>query len=181
MPSEPVPDSTMQIGPLALLLRQRTEEEIDRQAQAARVRVGSRSCSLPCTKSHISARRDHVGAVGVHGHAILDPVDRHPGEPLDQLDQQAIMVRIEMLHNDKRHGAFWARGQCREEGFDGGQTTCGSADADDRKIRGAGCRSNACPPAGRQTAPLLIPAPQAAHRTPDPCPSCFLSLPHAAG
>lgn len=86
-------------------------------------------------EGHIPATQDNVGAVGLHLYAILHLIDRHLGELLDLLNQQTIMVRIEILHDDKRHGAFWVRGQRGKEGFDGGQAARGSADADDRKTR----------------------------------------------
>jgi hypothetical protein len=54
---------------------------------------------------------------------------RHLGVIAQQLDQQALVMRVEMLDEDERHAAVRRHG--REEAFEGIEAAGGGAEAND--------------------------------------------------
>ena len=121
-------------GPLALVLGQGAEEEVDRQAQAAR-RGRFQQVQRAIQKGHVVVGRDDVGAVGLHRHPVLDLEDLHAGVAPDQVGQDALVVRGQVLHQDKGHAGIGVGGHAGEEGLERRQPPGRRADADDGKVR----------------------------------------------
>ena len=121
--------------PLFPVLRQRAEEEVDRQAQTAR-RTRFQQLQLPVQQSQVPVWRNDVDAVGLHLHSVLHQEHRHAGVPLDQVDQDALVIGGEMLHQDKRHADRLVARHGGEKRFDGRKSSGRGADADDGKIPG---------------------------------------------
>ncbi len=85
-------------------------------------------------KGHVAVGRDDVGAVGPDLHPVLDLEDLHPGVALDQVGEDALVVRGQVLHQDKGHAGIDVGGHGGEEGLKGRQPPGRSADADDGKV-----------------------------------------------
>ncbi len=136
VPSLPAPGEHDADGAVALLPGERAEEDVDRQAHPAAHR--GRRAQVQCTvhQRHVPVRRDDVGAVGPHLHAILALDHVHARVPLHDLREDALVVGGQVLHQHERHARV-VRGEGGEEGFDRRQATGRSADANDRKIGGA--------------------------------------------
>ena len=98
--------------PLVLVLGQGAEEEVNRQAQAAR-RGRFQQLQRAVQKGHVPVGRNDVGAVGLDRHPVLDLEDLHAGVALDQVGQDALVVRGQVLHQDKGHAADRYRRACR--------------------------------------------------------------------
>jgi hypothetical protein len=100
--------------------------------------VRRRLQQLQCAvkKRHVAVRRDDVGAVGLHAHAVFNLEDLHAGVAADQFGEEALVIRRQMLHQHKGHAWVGIDRHAGEEGFKRGQPTRGGADTDDRK-RGA--------------------------------------------
>ena len=119
-------------GPLVLVLGQRAEEKVNRQAQAAgRGLFQQLQCAVQ--KGHVAVGRDDVRAVGLHRHPIFDLEDLHPGIALDQLGEDALVVRGQVLHQDKGHAGISVGRHGGEEGFERRQSPGRCPDADDGK------------------------------------------------
>ena len=54
-------------------------------------------------KNHVVVRRDDVDAVRLDNHPVLDLVNRHPCIAPDQVGEDALVVRVQVLHQDKGH------------------------------------------------------------------------------
>ncbi len=52
---------------------------------------------------HVAVRRDDVAAVRLHHHSIFDLKDLHTGVASDEVGQDALMVRRQMLDQYKGH------------------------------------------------------------------------------
>ena len=115
-----------------LVLRQRAEEEINRQPQPAR-RGRLEQMQDAVQDGHVLVRRDHIDAIRPDRGAILDLDHFHAGGALEQFGHDAFARRIQMLDDDKRHAAV--RGTCAEKLFQGLESPGGCADADDGKRR----------------------------------------------
>ncbi len=120
--------------PLALVLRQRAEEEVDRQALAAR-RRGLEQVQLAVQEGHVAVGRNDVGAVRPHHHAVLDLEDLHAGVALDQIGEDALVVGREVLHQHEGHAGIRVGRDGGEERLEGRQTAGRGADADDGEGR----------------------------------------------
>ena len=118
--------------PFVLVLRERPEEEIDRQPLAAR-RGGFEQLQRAVEERHVAARRDDVGAVRAHDHPVFDLEDLHARVAPDQLGQQALVVRCEVLHEHERHARIRVRGHAGKKRLECGEPTGRRADADNRK------------------------------------------------
>ena len=116
-------------GPLALVLGQGAEEEVNRQTMAAR-RGGFQQLQRAVEKGHVPVRRDDVGAVGLDRHAVRDFEDLHAGIALDQFGEDALVVRGQVLHQDKGHAGIGVGGHAGKEGFECRQPPGRRADAD---------------------------------------------------
>ena len=119
-------------GALTLILRQRTEEEVDRQSMAAR---GARLKHLQRTvkEGDIGIRRDDVGAVGLHDHTVLDFIDLHAGVAPNEVGKNALVIRRQVLHQHERHAGFTIGGHSREKRFKGRQSAGRGTDTNDGK------------------------------------------------
>ena len=122
-------------GPLVLVLGQGAEEEVDRQALAAR-RGRFQQLQRAVQKGHVAVGRDDVGAVGLDRHPVLDLEDLHAGVALDQVGEDALVVRGQVLHQDKGHAGIGVGGHAGKEGLERRQPPGRSADADDGESRG---------------------------------------------
>jgi hypothetical protein len=122
-------------GPLALVMGQRPEKEVDGQALAA---WGRRLQQLQraVQERHVAARRDDIGAIGLHLHAVLDLKDLHTRVSPDQVGQNALVIRGQVLHQHKGHTRVSVCGHAGEEGLKGRQTPGRSADAHNGKSGG---------------------------------------------
>src|ERR1039457_723654 len=92
VPSVPVPESHDANRPLALILGQRAEEEVNRQTPPAG-RHRFQQLQRAVQKSHVAIRRDDVGEVGLARHPILHLEDLHAGVAPDQVGEDALVVR----------------------------------------------------------------------------------------
>ena len=131
-------------GPLVLVLGKGAEEKIDRQALAA---GGGRFQQLEraVQKGHVTAGRDDVGAVGLHHHSVLDLKDLHAGIAPDEVGEDALVVRGQMLHQDKGHARIDVGRHAGKKGFEGRQPTGRCADADNGKTGRGGFIRLRCP------------------------------------
>ena len=105
-----------------LVLRQRAKQEIDWQAVPAR-RGGCQQLQRAVQKRHVAVRRDDVGAVHLHLHAVLHLKHLHAGVALDQRRQNALVVRRQMLNQHKGHAGVGGGGHAREKRLKRRQTT----------------------------------------------------------
>ena len=121
-------------GPFVLVLGQRAEEEVDRQALAA-WRGGLEELQLPVQEGHVAVGRDDVGAVGLHRHPVRDLEHLHAGVALDQVGEDALVVGGQVLHQHERHAALGVGGHAGEEGLEGREPSGRCANADDGKGR----------------------------------------------
>jgi len=121
-------------GPLALILGQGPEKEIDGHAVAPGVR-GLQQMQGAIQEGHVSTRRNDVGAVGLHHHAIFHLEDLHAGIAPNQIGKKAFVIRGQMLHQHKGHARIDLGGHPREKGLKGPQAARRRADAHDGKWR----------------------------------------------
>jgi hypothetical protein len=101
-----------------LILRERGEEHVDRLAVLAR-RRRCRHAKGGGLDRQYGVGRDDENMVGGDRHAVGGLHHRHLGVIAQDLDQQALMMRIEMLDQDERHAAL--RRHVREEALEGVQ------------------------------------------------------------
>ena len=121
-------------GALPLVLCQRGKEKVDGQALATR-RHRVKQLQRATQKSHVAVRRDDVGAVDSHRHAVFHLKHLHAGVALDQLDQHAFVVGRQVLHQHKGHAGFYIGRHAGEKGFKGGKTAGRGAKTHDREAR----------------------------------------------
>ena len=115
-------------GALATVLGQRGEEGIDRPAKLARRRRrGDLENAILDGERRI--RRNDEDTVLFDCGAIRGRDDRNGALRPEQLDQEALVVRVEMLHQHEGHAGVGRR--LRQKALEGGEPTCGGADADD--------------------------------------------------
>ncbi len=119
-------------GPVVLILGQRAEEKVNGQAAAARG-GGLQQLEGAAEKGHVAIGGDDVGAVGAHHHAVLDLEHLHAGVALDQVGEDALVVRSQVLHQDKGHARVDIGRHAREKRLERGQSAGRGADADNRK------------------------------------------------
>jgi hypothetical protein len=81
-------------------------------------------------KGHVAIGRDDVGAVGPDGHPVLDLEDLHAGVAPDEVAEDALVVRRQVLHQHKGHARIGVGGHAGEEGLERRQPPGGGADAD---------------------------------------------------
>jgi hypothetical protein len=115
--------------PFELVLGQGPEEKVDGHP----LTPGSgrlQQLESPAQKSHVPPRRDDVGAVGAHSHPVLDLEDLHAGIALDEFCKDALVVRGQVLHQDKRHARIDVGGHAGKEGREGRQPSGGGSDTD---------------------------------------------------
>ena len=112
-----------------MLLRQRTEEEVDLRARAGRhLKCGQ--VQVFVVHQEAPAGRDHIHLVGLHRHPPGHLLHRHLRAGLQQFRQAAVVFGREVDHHDKRQTR--SGGQGAEERLQRAQTPGRSADADNR-------------------------------------------------
>jgi hypothetical protein len=90
-------------GAVALVLRQRVEQAVDRHPQARRRgRLHAQHAALD--RQH-RVRRDHVHVVRLHRGLVAHLLDVHARRLAEQLRHQRGVVRVEVLHHHERHAA----------------------------------------------------------------------------
>ena len=115
---------------LLLILRKGTKEQIDGQAQPA-WRRRFEQVQETVQDGHVTVRRNHIDAVRPDLRAILDLDDLHAGGTLEQLRHDALVRRVQVLDDDKRHAA--APRHVPKKLLECIEPPCGGANADDRK------------------------------------------------
>ena len=131
---------------LADVLRQRSEEQVDRQRQpVARIAVAQQQPPLP--DDHLLHRRQQVDRVRLDRHVVLGLADRHRRPPRQQLVHQALEVRRQVLQDDERHAGVG--GQLREQPFERLEPAGRRADADDVESPLVLARDSSCAPSAR--------------------------------
>jgi len=106
----------------------------------------------------VAVGRDHVDAPGLDLHPILHLHDGHLAGALQQLDEDGLVGRVEVLDHDERHVA--ALGHVAQELLERLQPSGRRADPDDgkrRRLRGLGERGAP----GRRRCRFLRPSPLA--------------------
>ena len=71
--------------------------------------------------------------MGSHRHAVLDLEDLHAGVAPDEVGEDALVVRGQVLHQHKGHAGIGVGGHAGKEGLEGRQPPGRGADADDGK------------------------------------------------
>ena len=117
-------------GLFALVLCQGAKEKVDGHPQAPHL-GGCTDLQNPAENGHVLVRRDHIDAVGLHGHAVLCLDHVHGRVPLEQLRHHAGVAGVEMDHQDESHVAV--RRHVVEEGGKGLEAPRRCPHADDGK------------------------------------------------
>jgi hypothetical protein len=101
-PSLPLPDQHDRHGARALVLRERTEEVVDRQGERlAAILVGQQQA--PARDDHLLARRQQIDRVALDRVAVARDPDRDVGPPREQRVHHALEVGRQVLEHDERH------------------------------------------------------------------------------
>jgi hypothetical protein len=85
-------------------------------------------------KGHVLVGRDDVGAVGLYLHPVGDLMDLHLSIASDQVGEYALVIGIQVLHQDKGHAAFGGSRHVGKECFESSQPSSRGADANDWKV-----------------------------------------------
>ena len=109
---------------------QRTQEEINGEAQAAGCRR-LEQMQHAMQNSHVLVGGNNINAVLLYNHAVFHLEDFHFGNPLKQLGQHSFVSRIEMLHNNICHATVFRN--IFQKQFYCLQSACRSAYPDYRK------------------------------------------------
>ena len=115
-------------GTLATVLGQRGEEGIDRPAMLAR-RRRRRDLENAILDGEGRIRRNDEDTILFDRGSIRSRDDRNGALRPEQLDQEAFVVRVKMLHQHEGHAGVGRR--FRQKALEGGEPPCGGADADD--------------------------------------------------
>ena len=121
-------------GTLALILSQRPEKEIDRQALAAG-KGRFHQLKSAVEKRHVAVGRNNVCAVGAHHHSVLDLEDLHPGVAADEIRQDALVIRSQVLDQHERHAGIDVCGHAGKKRLERRKAPGGRADTDYGKTR----------------------------------------------
>lgn len=117
-------------GPFGIVFRERVQEEIERQTSAvAGLRL--RYAQQAAVDRKIGAGGNDVEVIGLNRHAVGRLLYRHRRMVGEQIDHQAFMRRIEVLHQDEGHAAIL--GQRGNQLAASVEPAGGSPDADDAK------------------------------------------------
>lgn len=87
-------------------------------------------------KCHVAVGRDDVSAVGRHRHAVLNFENLHSGVAANQLGEDALVVRRQMLDQHKRHAGIGINGHAGEKRLKCRQPAGGGTNADERETAG---------------------------------------------
>jgi hypothetical protein len=117
---------------LPLVLGQGGKERVDGAAVLPRRRRRRHAQGATLDRQG-GIRRNDEDPVCRHPHSAFGFHDRHGGMLAEQLDEHALVVRIEMLHQHERHAAV--RRHVSEERLEGLEAAGGGADADDQRER----------------------------------------------
>ena len=119
--------------PLAVARGQGREQEVERQALAAG-RIRLRQMQQAVHDRQVEAGRNDIHVVALEQRSVGGLHDRHGGLVRQQFHQQAVMGRVEVLHEDEGHAV--AVGQPADQPGARLEPACGGADADDREQGG---------------------------------------------
>ena len=72
-------------------------------------------------KGHVVARRDDVGTIGLHDHAVLNLEDLHPGVTANEIGEDTLVIGRQVLHQNEGHAGIDIGGHAGEEGLEGGK------------------------------------------------------------
>jgi hypothetical protein len=86
------------------VIGQGAEKEIDRQAQPPGC-GRFQQVQHTVQDGHVLIGRNHIDAVRRDPQTVLDLHDRHGGCALEQLDHDTLVVRVQVLDDDKGHAA----------------------------------------------------------------------------
>ena len=111
---------------------ERTEEIVDRQAQAT-WRGGFEQVQNPVQDRQVAIGWDHINMIRLDLHAVADLDHRHRRGALQQLGHDGLVGRIQMLDNDEGQAASGR--QVLEEQFQRLQATGGRPDTNDGEPR----------------------------------------------
>ena len=130
VPSEPMPERMTPMLCILPVLGQGAEEKIDGETQAA----GSRRLEQvqhAVQNGHVLVGWDHIDAVRLDPHPVLDLEYLHPGGALEQFGHDPLVGRVQVLDDDKGHAAVF--GHMPQELLQRLQPAGRGADADDGK------------------------------------------------
>ncbi len=116
--------------PIALRTRERREQHVDRQPQAARLHRNG-DVQHAQRDAEFAVRRDHIDDVGLHAHRLGGLAHRHRGRALQQFGQHRLVRRVQVLHDDVRQPA--GRRHLGEELLQRVQPAGGRAQPDDAR------------------------------------------------
>ncbi len=85
----------------------------------------------PVQNGEVPVGGDHIDAIRLNLHPILDLEHRHSGSALEQFHHDALVRRVQVLDDDKGHAALL--GHVSQERLQRLQPAGGSADAHDGK------------------------------------------------
>ena len=117
--------------PFLLVLRERTEKDIDRAPLRARLARLARTEQVALELQGLIGR-DDVDVVRLDRDLALHLDHRHLGMPAEQLGQVALARRIQVRDHDERHAGVARHGI--EQLFQRVQPACRRANADDGKV-----------------------------------------------
>ena len=124
-------------GARAAFLRQRVQQEIERQARAV-TRLGLREVQGAVTDGKIGSGRNDIEMVALDRHSVRCLPHGHRRVAGQQVHHHAFVGRIEMLDQDEGHAVA---GRQRVHQLPAGiEAARRGADADDREIPGVGRR-----------------------------------------
>ena len=121
-------------GPRAVFLRQRMQQEVERQAGTMRG-PRPRQAQGAVANRQIGSRRDDVEMVGRQRRSVGGLAHGHRRVRGEQVDHHALVGRVEMLDQDEGHAV--AGGHPVHQLAAGLQATGRGADADNREVAGA--------------------------------------------
>lgn len=122
--------------PFFLILRQGPEKVVDGDAEP-RYFLGLQQVQLVVHDGHVAVGRNHENRVRLHQHSVPHLHDLHFREAAQEIAQDALVRRIEVLNQDKGHAGV--RRQVGEELLESLQTSGGCPNAHhvkpDRRLR----------------------------------------------
>jgi len=96
---------------------QRPEKEVDGQTLASGG-GGLHQLERAVEKGHVAVGRDDVGTVRLNLHPVLDLEDLHAGVAPDEIGEDALVVRGQVLHQHKGHTGIDVGGHGGKEGLE---------------------------------------------------------------
>jgi hypothetical protein len=92
-------------GAFVPILRQAAKEKINRETLPAR-RSGLQQLEPAVEQRHVTVGRNNIGAIGLDGHPVFNLAHLHARIPPDKVGEHALVIRRQMLHQDKGHAGI---------------------------------------------------------------------------